>query len=93
MLTFQVIRRSIATLAQRKGTVKDVPGIASAFAHGHHDRCVHAGAASGRCRTGDAINRELRKKAKSRSGENFLKMCYQMPPNPAAWKTLVGVTD
>ena len=26
-LTFQVIRRSIATLAQRKGTVKDVQGV------------------------------------------------------------------
>jgi len=26
-LTFQIIRRSIATLAQRKGTVKDVQGL------------------------------------------------------------------
>jgi hypothetical protein len=26
-LTFQVIRRTIATLAQKKGTVKDVPGV------------------------------------------------------------------
>jgi hypothetical protein len=44
-LTFQVIRRTIATLAQKKGTVKDVQGL---LPHGDNDRRVHAGD-SGEC--------------------------------------------
>ena len=42
-LTFQVIRRTIATLAQKKGTVKDVQGGASAFPRRDDHRRVHAG--------------------------------------------------
>jgi len=41
-LTFQVIRRTIATLAQKKGTVKDVQGLLRHSNHNHH-RCLHAG--------------------------------------------------
>jgi integrase len=42
-LTFQVIRRTIATLAQKKGTVKDVQGPAPALARSNHDGRLHAG--------------------------------------------------
>jgi hypothetical protein len=42
-LTFQVIRRTIATLAQKKGTVKDVQGLPPALPCGHNDRHLHAG--------------------------------------------------
>ncbi len=42
-LTFQVIRRTIATLAQKKGTVKDVQGVFSALPGGYDHRRLHAG--------------------------------------------------
>ncbi len=41
-LTFQVIRRTIATLAKDKGHVKGHSGDAAPLAGGHHDRCLHA---------------------------------------------------
>ncbi len=62
-LTFQVIRGSIATLAQQIGTDKNVEGLL------RHSRTattidVHAEAPEGVAATVDAINRELRKKLK-----------------------------
>jgi hypothetical protein len=41
-LTFQVIRRTIATLAQKKGTVKDVQGVFTTLANGDDNRRLHA---------------------------------------------------
>lgn len=42
-LTFQVIRRTIATLAQKKGIVKDVQDVMRYSLDGDDDRCLHAG--------------------------------------------------
>jgi hypothetical protein len=42
-LTFQVIRRTIATLAQKKGTIKDVSGCDAALTHRYDYRCLYAG--------------------------------------------------
>jgi integrase len=64
-LTFQVIRRSIATLAQRKGTVKDVQGLLrhsrTATTTDVYMQEIPAGIEA----TVNAINRELRKKPKA----------------------------
>jgi integrase len=46
-LTFQVIRRTTATLAQKMGTVKDVQGL---LLHGDDNRRLHAGDSRGRAR-------------------------------------------
>ena len=54
-LTFQVIRRTIATLAQKKGTVKDVQGVHAALTNGYDDRCLHAGD-SGECAIDDQLH-------------------------------------
>ena len=64
-LTFQVIRRSIATLAQKKGTVKDVQGVlrhsrASTTTDVYMQEIPKSVQA-----TVDAINAELRKRSKS----------------------------
>jgi hypothetical protein len=42
-LTFQVIRRTIATLTQKKGTVKGRARRAPALSRCNHDGCVYAG--------------------------------------------------
>ncbi|MGC9225052.1 MAG: site-specific integrase [Terracidiphilus sp.] len=42
-LTFQVIRRTIATLAQKKGTVKDVQGVLRHSRTATTNRCLYAG--------------------------------------------------
>jgi integrase len=61
-LTFQVIRRTIATLAQKKGTVKDVQGVL------RHSRATTTTDVymqeipKGVQATVDSINRELRKR-------------------------------
>ena len=64
MLTFQVIRRSIATLAQRKGTVKDVQGLLRHSRTATTTDVYMQELPRGVAATGNAINRELRKKAK-----------------------------
>jgi integrase len=63
-LTFQVIRRSIATLAQRKGTVKDVQGLLRHSRTATTTDVYMQELPEGVAATVDAINRELRKKTK-----------------------------
>jgi integrase len=63
-LTFQVIRRSIATLAQRKGTVKDVQGLLRHSRTATTTDVYMQELPEGVAETVNAINRELRKKAK-----------------------------
>jgi integrase len=76
-LTFQVIRRSIATLAQRKGTVKDVQGLLRHSRTATTTDVYMQELPEGVAATVDAINRELRKKTKKavkavRVAENLL---------------------
>ena len=61
-LTFQVIRRSIATLAQRKGTVKDVQGLLRHSRTATTTDVYMQELPEGVAATVNAINRELRKK-------------------------------
>lgn len=63
-LTFQVIRRSIATLAQRKGTVKDVQGLLRHSRTATTTDVYMQELPEGVAATVNAINRELRKKPK-----------------------------
>jgi integrase len=69
-LTFQVIRRTIATLAQKKGTVKDVQGVL------RHSRTATTADVymqeipKSVQATVDSINAELRKKSKSAARGN-----------------------
>jgi integrase len=85
-LTFQVIRRTIATLAQKKGTVKDVQGLLRhARAATTTDVYMQEIPESVRA-TLEAINRELRLRPRLRSkkkagARKVLKICYQMLPN------------
>jgi integrase len=61
-LTFQVSRRSIATLAQRKGTVKDVQGLLRHSRTATTTDVYMQELPKGVAATVNAINRELRKK-------------------------------
>lgn len=68
-LTFQIIRRSIATLAQKKGTVKDVQGLLRHSRAATTTDVYMQEIPEGVQATVDSINRELRKKARKRSGK------------------------
>jgi hypothetical protein len=87
-LTFQVIRRSIATLAQKKGTVKDVQGVL------RHSRTatttdIYMQEIPDSVRaTVNAINAELRSKRKFRRGS--AKLSGNLLPN--ATKPAVAVS-
>jgi integrase len=63
-LTFQVIRRSIATLAQRKGTVKDVRGLLRHSRTATTTDVYMQELPEGVAATVNAISHELRKKPK-----------------------------
>lgn len=71
-LTFQVIRRTIATLAQRKGTVKDVQGVLRHSRIATTTDVYMQEIPEGVRATIDSIHRELRKSSKpdnTRSGK------------------------
>jgi integrase len=71
-LTFQVIRRTIATLAQRKGTVKDVQGVLRHSRIATTTDVYMPEIPEGVRATIDSIHRELRKSSKpgnARSGK------------------------
>jgi integrase len=79
-LTFQVIRRSIATLAQKKGTVKDVQGLLRhSRAATTTDVYMQEIPESVRA-TVDAIGRELR--SKSKPGKSGKKIANLRPNAP-----------
>jgi integrase len=80
-LTFQVIRRSIATLAQRKGTVKDVQGLLRHSCTATTTDVYMQEMPEGVAETVDAINRELRKKEKNRRTQKPIKVAGNLPPN------------
>jgi len=63
-LTFQIIRRSIATLAQRKGTVKDVQGLLRHSRAATTTDVYMQEIPEGVQATVDSINQELRKKVR-----------------------------
>src|SRR5580693_3696418 len=64
-LTFQVIRRTIATLAQKKGTVKDVQGVLRHSRTATTTDVYMQEIPKSVQATVDAINAELRKRSKS----------------------------
>ena len=64
-LTFQVIRRTIATLAQKKGTVKDVQGVLRHSRAATTTDVYMQEIPKSVQATVDAINAELRKSSKS----------------------------
>jgi len=68
-LTFQIIRRSIATLAQNKGTVKDVQGVLRHSSTATTTDVYMQEIPEGVRATIDSIHRELRKGAKLGSTE------------------------
>ena len=82
-LTFQVIRRTIATLAQKKGTVKDVQGVLRhSRAATTTDVYMQEIPKSVRA-TVDSINAELRKQSKSKRRSltpNDTKNARPLPP-------------
>jgi integrase len=81
-LTFQIIRRSIATLAQKKGTVKDVQRLLRHSRAATTTDVYMQEIPEGVQATVDSINQELRKRP-GRKAENRkeIKICYQMLPN------------
>jgi integrase len=89
-LTFQVIRRSIATLAQKKGTVKDVQGVL------RHSRTatttdIYMQEIPDSVRaTVNAINAELRSKRKFRRGS--AKLSGNLLPNATKPEGVVSVS-
>ena len=89
-LTFQVIRRSIATLAQKKGTVKDVQGVL------RHSRTatttdIYMQEIPDSVRaTVNAINAELRSKRKFRRGS--AKLSGNLLPNATKLEGAVSVS-
>ena len=76
-LTFQIIRRSIATLAQRKGTVKDVQGLLRHSRAANHDRCVHAGNSRRRARSTPSTRNYEKSAGKKGWKGGLKKICYQ----------------
>ena len=80
-LTFHVIRRSIATLAQRKGTVKDVQGLLRHSCAATTIDVYMQEMPEGMAETVDAINRELRKKEKHRKTQKPIKIAGNLLPN------------
>ena len=88
-LTFQVIRRTIATLAQKKGTVKDVQGLL------RHSRAatttdVYMQEIPENVRaTVEAVNKELRKKPKRAESS---KRVVNLRPNAPKLKDAVSVS-
>jgi hypothetical protein len=87
-LTFQVIRRSIATLAQRKGTVKDVQGLLRHSRTATTTDVYMQELPEGVAATVDAISRELRKKPKKSKRQ---KLSENLLSTPAVWKMLAGL--
>ena len=79
-LTFQVIRRTIATLAQKKGTVKDVQGLLRhSRAATTTDVYMQEIPESVRA-TVEAVNKELRKKPKrGKSGKRVANLRPNAP--------------
>lgn len=82
-LTFQIIRRSIATLAQRKGTVKDVQGLLRHSRAATTTDVYMQEIPEGVQATVDSINQELRKKVRvKRDGkEGSEKFATNLLPN------------
>jgi integrase len=81
-LTFQIIRRSIATLAQKKGTVKDVQGLLRHSRAATTTDIYMQEIPEGVQATVDSTNQELRRKvrvkpSRKEGGEKFATKCYQ----------------
>jgi integrase len=88
-LTFQVIRRTIATLAQKKGTVKDVQGLLRHSRAATTTDVYMQEIAEGVRTTVEAINKELRKRRKSGgAGKSFV----SLPPNAPKLETGTAVS-
>jgi hypothetical protein len=79
-LTFQVIRRSIATLAQRKGTIKDVQGLLRHSRTATTTDVYMQELPEGVAATVNAINSELRKKPKKAAEKNLLPNATKSEP-------------
>lgn len=83
-LTFQVIRRTIATLAQKKGTVKDVQGMMRHSRVATTTDVYMQELPEGVRATVDSIHRELQGTMKEAGGEKA--RCDRQPsPNLRRW--------
>ena len=81
-LTFQIIRRTIATLAQKKGTVKDVQGLLRHSRAATTTDVYMQEIPEGVEATVDSISQELRRKvrgkrSKKEGSKKFATKCYQ----------------
>ena len=76
-LTFQVIRRTIATLGQKKGTPKDIQGVFAALAAIDHHGRLHAGDSPKR--EGDGGGHQQRTDAEAENGRSILEISGQFP--------------
>ena len=93
-LTFQVIRRTIATLAQKKGTVKDVQGLLRHSRAATTTDVYMQEIPEGVEATVDSISQELRRKVrgKRRKKEGSEKFATNLLPNATKPKTALAVT-
>ena len=94
-LTFQIIRRSIATLAQRKGTVKDVQGLLRHSRAATTTDVYMQEIPEGVQATVDSINQELRKKVRvKRDGkEGAKKFATNLLPNATKPEPAMSVSS
>jgi hypothetical protein len=76
-LTFQVIRRTIATLAQKKGTVKDVQGVLR-HSRSDHDRRLYATDPEQGAGDGRFYQRGVEKKVKAYATEKEKRRCADL---------------